>query len=426
LIVENNISENNTQLIDYQTQSFGITGTQILGNISLNDKTSFLIENRGSGIFPTDTTVRHFVSVNPISFGITNKYDQNTNIYNATVIGGSEFWGLGGENPGGGTVRTHITNSYVANVTGTGFLFSNQTAFSASYTATFGNATAYFPAASNPNITNEIALGSQELGSCRVFVPDSATGLKGAGDGGADVGANILYAYIGGVLQDGTGGAQTLKLWDTTDGSWIGGRGATIAGVNDSDSLIDLHARLHSGCTGTAWPAAYRDSVPPTGGTVVAGLTSVVGSGAISVTVDLDDGTATVSDWVGIFAVGAAGTAYQPGWQYLSGTQVQPAKPVTASTVLNFTAPAPTGSYEFRAYCCDSTNIVNLIDESGFTVLPGTLQIIRLGTGSIKLGPGATLKLAEQSGGGAIPGDDLLLETGDHMLNESAELILME
>lgn len=65
--------------------------------------------------------------------------------------------------------------------------------------------------------------------------------MKGAGTGGADIGANIVFRYDDG----GTLGAT--RLWDPATGAFP--CGATVSGINDraGASCFDVHQRLHVG-----------------------------------------------------------------------------------------------------------------------------------------------------------------------------------
>ncbi|KKT61854.1 MAG: chitosanase, partial [Candidatus Giovannonibacteria bacterium GW2011_GWA1_44_29] len=94
------------------------------------------------------------------------------------------------------------------------------------------------------------------LGSCRVFIPDSSP-MKRAGKNGADIGANVLYAYENGVLN------TSKKLWNTTTGAWASA-GAIITGVNDvaGASLFDVHQRLNVNTNGCTLPASYTTGTP--------------------------------------------------------------------------------------------------------------------------------------------------------------------
>jgi hypothetical protein len=74
--------------------------------------------------------------------------------------------------------------------------------------------------------------------------------MKGAGAGGADIGANVLRRYRDGVL-------TSERLWDATTGAFP--CGTTVAGVNDDPArtCIGVHERLHVNANGCAFPAGY-------------------------------------------------------------------------------------------------------------------------------------------------------------------------
>jgi hypothetical protein len=72
--------------------------------------------------------------------------------------------------------------------------------------------------------------------------------MKNAGEGGADIGANVLYRTIDGVL---TG----QPLWDPTTYEFP--CGAEITGVNDpgtfAEACANVHTRLQVGTTGCGY-----------------------------------------------------------------------------------------------------------------------------------------------------------------------------
>jgi hypothetical protein len=84
---------------------------------------------------------------------------------------------------------------------------------------------------------------------CIAFVPSDST-MAGAGENGQDVGANILYRYVDGVL-------GTEALWDPATGTFP--CGAVVEGVNDdpANSCIGVHERLHVGTAGCPLPADF-------------------------------------------------------------------------------------------------------------------------------------------------------------------------
>ncbi|MBI4137354.1 hypothetical protein HY469_04795 [Candidatus Roizmanbacteria bacterium] len=104
----------------------------------------------------------------------------------------------------------------------------------------FSNATQIDPKMYNP------ATGQ----GCIVYVPQGSP-MKGAGKNGADIGANVLYAYENGTLN------ASKKLWNTSvdNGRFIG-CGAIIPGVNDiaGKSCFDVHKRLNVNTNGCQLP----------------------------------------------------------------------------------------------------------------------------------------------------------------------------
>ena len=86
-------------------------------------------------------------------------------------------------------------------------------------------------------------------GKCMLWVPDGSN-MKGAGAGGADIGANVLRRYRNGTL-------TSERLWDAATGRFP--CGATVAGVNDNPArtCIGVHARLNVNTNGCAFPDGY-------------------------------------------------------------------------------------------------------------------------------------------------------------------------
>jgi hypothetical protein len=104
------------------------------------------------------------------------------------------------------------------------------------------------PSRWNANITNFTSV-DPALGTCYVWLPDGSP-MKGAGSGGQDIGANVLYAY-----ENGT--KTNKKLW-TRDGRFIG-QGVIVAGLNDvaGQSLFDIGSRLNINQNRCSFPAGY-------------------------------------------------------------------------------------------------------------------------------------------------------------------------
>jgi hypothetical protein len=88
-----------------------------------------------------------------------------------------------------------------------------------------------------------------QLGNCIVYIPETSP-MSGAGAGGANIGATVLYRY-----QDGNLTHETL--WDVTTGAFP--CGAIVPGVNDipGKSCFDVHERLHVNSGGCNLPSGY-------------------------------------------------------------------------------------------------------------------------------------------------------------------------
>jgi hypothetical protein len=100
-----------------------------------------------------------------------------------------------------------------------------------------------------PTCFEHVTERDARLGTCTVFIP-STSPLKGAGQDGADIGANILYRYRDGQL-------SAEPLWDPATGAFP--CGAVVPGVNDrpGSSCSDVHLRLHVAHDGCQLPPRY-------------------------------------------------------------------------------------------------------------------------------------------------------------------------
>jgi hypothetical protein len=90
------------------------------------------------------------------------------------------------------------------------------------------------------------------IDQCAVFVPAGST-MKGRGEAGADVGANVLYRYEDGEI-------TTVPLWDPESGSFP--CGAIVPGINDdpAHACVGVHQRLNVGVNGCALPDEYGEA----------------------------------------------------------------------------------------------------------------------------------------------------------------------
>jgi hypothetical protein len=86
-----------------------------------------------------------------------------------------------------------------------------------------------------------------------------------------------------------------------------------------------------------------------------------------AITVDVSNGPANPTDWVGLYVPGTANTAFID-WFYLNGQKSVPLTGLTSAN-LKFTAPLTTGTYHFRFFANDG---YTLLAESGNVTVTGT------------------------------------------------------
>jgi hypothetical protein len=253
-IYENNISENNDAGLNTETVSGGSSsiGNTWLGNISLRDDYGIRTAPHTTSEVATGLQFTNNVVVGALVIGSYMRQSQ------ATISHGSYFLTSSTNNRGvlsdpqgvGGSFRQSVDNTQVV----------NGTAVAAYYADTsLGSWTGGFDHVNSFNNGSNFSTGGLSLtnattqnpafGSCYLWVPASSP-LKGAGTNGSDIGANILYAYQGGILTN-------TKLWNT-DGSFAG-RGAIVPSLNDvaGSSLFDIQNRLNINKNGCAFPAGY-------------------------------------------------------------------------------------------------------------------------------------------------------------------------
>ena len=257
-IFENNLSEGQGIAVMLNCWAASCLRTQVLGTISmLDDVNTFMVgrSTQGAGQL-SHTTIENFLALNKhIGFYFYN--DSQTRCTNCSALGAGGWAGFFTRRDypspvsppiswtGTNLLSTHHTN-VVDGSSGMGILTTADTTIS--YANGYQNTR---NVVGNGILTNTSAL-DPKLGSCKAWIPDGSP-LKGAGQGGADIGANILYAYENGVLTN-------KKLWDPTTNKFAF-QGAVIPGVNDASqgSVLDtIGARLGIGAAnGCAYPAGY-------------------------------------------------------------------------------------------------------------------------------------------------------------------------
>jgi parallel beta-helix repeat protein len=136
-----------------------------------------------------------------------------------------------------------VENGLDVGVGGTSYLMIAPGTWTIRRVNAFGRTTAFSPDASD---VTEASSVDPLLGGCVVYIPPGSP-MKGAGLGGADIGANIVFRTVDGV-QTGT------RLWDASTGAFP--CGAVIPGVNDdpATSCIGAHTRLNIGTGGCPIP----------------------------------------------------------------------------------------------------------------------------------------------------------------------------
>jgi hypothetical protein len=266
-IWENNIGEN-------CENAFVSVGprNRYYGNIALNASQNGFAPSHGvlegTGRQADNNEFYHNVSVGHAGNGIfcrTVLGSFGCKIENFTSYGGAN--GVGADNnydsrrgcdASDGCQHTHsprhdVTNALVIDSTGSRFYVNNSSEFASieiDYSHGWPSSGAWGSGTSGRTNSPPTSPGNVDPGAtfdtCPVFVATSSP-MKGAGAGGADIGANVLYAYSNGAL-----GAE--KLWNSTTDAWNFIR-ATISGVNSTNSLSTVHSRLHPSCA--SWPSGY-------------------------------------------------------------------------------------------------------------------------------------------------------------------------
>jgi hypothetical protein len=265
-ILENNIGESAGASVEIETlQGHVASGNKFYGNIDISSRYSALFRGRTNGEV-VDSVLLNHLSVNAVNTGPYFRGNRNSQCTQCTIIGTPHGISVDQVStfPPTPPRSVFLTNTLVVNSTRRAYSVDTSAVENwgidyAVAMATTG--TTFSRAAGESRITNEVVTATDQMGNCRVWVPTTATLLKGKGLGNADIGAEVLYAYVNGVL-------TSTKLWDTgNSGKWLGGLGARINGINtpfsstlkvaNADintvtiSAADVHSRLNimsNGC----------------------------------------------------------------------------------------------------------------------------------------------------------------------------------
>lgn len=138
---------------------------------------------------------------------------------------------------------------------GVGVSVDGDPGYSATHANVYGQVDPYFPS-SEPfdDASGRIQQSRMDaptgvgraVGDCLAYIP-STSNMAGAGLGGKDIGANLVFRYE-------SGASTETKLWSPLDGGFP--CGAIVTGVNDEagSSCFDVHMRLLIGENGCAIP----------------------------------------------------------------------------------------------------------------------------------------------------------------------------
>lgn len=259
-LAENIIAEDSKKVLVNINRGDGDGGNRnrTYGSIGLNNETSFHDEARDvSTLYEVEAPYwENIVSVGGADsqYGLWDEGGYKVQVHRATMIGHDQ--GFAFNNPGYQTPASLTASNWLAvKNRSTDIGIPNEPG---GFTLDSANAGSYNVNTSQGKITNQKNV-DPKLGGCLIYIPDGSP-MKGAGAGGKDIGANVLYQYV-------NGKETTEPLWDVATGR-LRFCGPVIAGVNDSGaghSCTDVHQRLHVGTSDCPFPQGYGGGViqPP-------------------------------------------------------------------------------------------------------------------------------------------------------------------
>jgi Right handed beta helix region len=258
-IIENNIVE---QFLTANTMQcrFDCGNNTYSGNISVGNWWGFGFTPRSedvqnvAGQMPTNELVQDMLIVGQQNgYGVGIGAPKNCNVRNISILDNDQGGGTGYrlDDCSQGSCGDGVAYGYWSNTLmvggSTGFASINLSDWSLQNSMYYGGNLYFDPPLGDPHYSNIYTNTDPNLGPCKVFIPNSSP-AKGAGVGGADIGATLLYQYHNGVIP-----ANPVPLWDPNT-SRFSGCGVVVAGANDdeSNSCIGVHKRLNvnwNGCT---------------------------------------------------------------------------------------------------------------------------------------------------------------------------------
>ena len=273
-ILENSIADGTTHgmFLNEMNASYGgrilMSGSKILGSIcykcsALNGIYANARSAADLNHTPQNITIKDvaLVDFNSRSAAIRVSNGVKITIEGVTITGGgSGVTGISLDDTSVGATPSQqsivLRNATAQRLTGRGFskASSAYNTWSASNLNSFNNGTNFSP--SLPANWGNASTTDPKLGACKVWIPASSP-LKGAGTGGSDIGANILYRYVDGVL-------TKIPLWDPSSGAFPHGA-EDLDGTNRvaGQSLFDIHKRLNVNTSGCPFPAGYGNGTTP-------------------------------------------------------------------------------------------------------------------------------------------------------------------
>lgn len=256
-IIENNISEgvgSGIQLVGFSSS----TSTQdnlLKGNISLSD-------DRGVSVFffdfpPLRTTIVDQVvfPIRATDAGITSTFGSTTTVIDGASVFGTTGRGYYFDEPFASSTSAALRNAVSMPDKAIEGFESHFDTFTCTNCAASVNQ--FTPAVTDAGITGEFLTAPTNIntGGCP-WIP-ATSNLKGAGTGtgashiNTDIGANVLYKSVNGVV-------TSEVLWNASTGVFTG-CGVTVSGVNDvaGESCVNVHTRLNVNGTNCPFPAGY-------------------------------------------------------------------------------------------------------------------------------------------------------------------------
>ena len=273
-IVENSVSENfgngfQIHGVENPLDPSGSGGrhNQVLGSISIDDEVGGLVSSRETGgeyHNALGNVFRDFLAVTPVGNGLHLRGAWDTVVENVTLYGSTDAAGLlvdGGDTAIGGSCGADnrlgcgftARNLLAVQNFGAGVAAEDQQNWDVEHSNAVGSDADWYVGEAFADTSGHVQRSSSRdpgpvglgQGECIAWIPDGSP-MKGAGENGADIGANIVYRYENGVLTH-------TPLWDPTTGAFP--CGAVVPGINDgARACRSLHERLNVNTNGCRLP----------------------------------------------------------------------------------------------------------------------------------------------------------------------------